>query len=146
MWVVSWHAYLESRQGEAHWIYIWHGLDNQPNTKNHYSIGALSVERLMLPKWRWTNTWYFPLGQSYLFVNNVERPLAEKKSSAAYKNLFWGTLFICQYREISINRSWVFFFNFKRFKSLLKYIGYRNTLPFKWNCMDRICTCNELFK
>ena len=50
MWVVSWHAYLESRQGTAWWILILHGLDNKPDTKNHLSIGALSVERPMLVK------------------------------------------------------------------------------------------------
>ena len=48
MWVGSWHAYLESRPGKAWLILIQHGLDNQPNTKNHWTIGALSVERPML--------------------------------------------------------------------------------------------------
>ena len=68
---------------------------------------SLIVKRPMLLKWKWTNIWYFLLGKSNLFVNNVERLLKQNNSSAACKNLFWGTLFICQYCEKSIIRSWV---------------------------------------
>ena len=47
---------LRKQTGQDMMNFILHGLDNQPDTKNHLSIGALSVERPMLLKWSWTGT------------------------------------------------------------------------------------------
>ena len=89
MWLVSCHAYFKSRQGKSPWIFIWQGLDYQPNTKNYLSIGALSVEGPMLLKWKWTNIWYFPPGTSNLIVDNVEK-LFQKKIFISIQEIFLG--------------------------------------------------------
>ena len=60
---------------------------------------------------------------------------SKKKSTAAYKNLFWGTLF---YVNIVRNQSQEAEFlesNLKRFKPLSKYAGHTKTLTIKWNCI-----------
>ena len=36
--------------------------------------------------------------------------------------------------------------NLKRFKLLSKYAGHQKTLTVKFTCINRVCTCNELFK
>ena len=125
MLVVSWHVNLKSRQGKSHWIYSRHGMDNQPNTKNHLTIGALIVKRPMLLKWKWTNIWYFPLGKSNLLLNNVER-LLQQKILQQHTKTCSGDRYL--YVNIVRNQSYEAEFlesNLKRFKSLSKYAGHR---------------------
>ena len=81
MWVVLWHAYLENSHCKAHGNCTWHG--QLLKTKSQLAVCVLSVERLMPPNWKLTNTWYFILGKNNSAVNNVEKHFGRFFSSSA---------------------------------------------------------------
>lgn len=81
-----------------------------------------------------------------LFVNNVER-LLEQKNLQQHTRTCGGERYL--YVNIVRNQLQEAEFlkiNPKSFKPLSKYVGCRKTLTVKCNCLNIICTCNELYK
>ena len=73
--------------------------------------------------------------------------LCSKRTSVAYKNLFWGNLFLCQYCEKSITRSWVLRKQSQKVQTITKIRrSYKNFNRKMELYSNRICTRNELFK
>ena len=87
MWAVSLHAYLESINEEAYWIYTWHVQSTK--YKSPLTICELSVERPTAQKGKLTIPLYFKLGNINSVVNNVKKQI-HWNSLAADNTYYWG--------------------------------------------------------
>ena len=76
-----------------------------------------------------------------LFVNNVER-LLEQKNLQQYTRTCGGECYL--YVNIVRSQSQEAEFLKSNLKPLSKYVGCRKKLTLKFNCINIICTYNEL--